>query len=303
MVARDLLHGDARTYGILLGCFGMGAIGIAPTIPHIRRNASPERIVMASSMTHGSAILVIAVSPFQFLSMAALAVAGASWLIIMSTYNLGIQMAAPRWVTGRAVAAFQATVSGSLALGAAIWGQLSNLSSIISSLEVAGILLLLTPIIGRFLPLPAIEQDDLQSVPARGKPDTRLNMTGRRGPLTVEVEYCIEVEHARSFYHLALQVQRMRGRNGAYGAAVARDVSQPTRWVERFHYPTWDDYRRARERPTRAERDLNQSLLDMQSAGQPLIVRRLLERPFGSVRWRDSSRDDQIAPPPTDGPI
>jgi MFS family permease len=42
LVARDLLHGGAQTYGIMLGAFGMGAVIGAMNIGHVRKHLSGE---------------------------------------------------------------------------------------------------------------------------------------------------------------------------------------------------------------------------------------------------------------------
>src|SRR6476659_8677320 len=47
LVARDLLHGGAQTYGIMLGAFGMGAAIGALNIGHVRRTLSGEAAVRA----------------------------------------------------------------------------------------------------------------------------------------------------------------------------------------------------------------------------------------------------------------
>jgi hypothetical protein len=90
---------------------------------------------------------------------------------------------------------------------------------------------------------------------------------------------------------LILQVKRSRKRNGAYDVSIARDLSEASVWIERFAYPTWHDYLRARDRPTAADRALRDRLLTFHRDAQPPIIRRLLERPFGSVRWRDNAPD------------
>ncbi|MFT2568422.1 MFS transporter, partial [Escherichia coli] len=42
LVARDLLHGGAQTYGIMLGAFGMGAVVGALNIHELRKRMSGE---------------------------------------------------------------------------------------------------------------------------------------------------------------------------------------------------------------------------------------------------------------------
>jgi hypothetical protein len=85
-------------------------------------------------------------------------------------------------------------------------------------------------------------------------------------------------------------VQLSRKRNGAYGWSIARDIADPELWTERYHCPTWLDYLRQRNRPTQSERALRQAA-NFHIGPQPVRIRRMLERPFGSVRWRDDTPD------------
>src|SRR3546814_7457257 len=78
------------------------------------------------------------------------------------------------------------------------------------------------------------------------------------------------------------ELQLSRQRNGAYGWALARDLSDPELWIERFHFPTWTDFLRHRNRPTSAERELQERIKAFHSGSGPIQIRRMLERPFGS---------------------
>src|SRR5438105_8240557 len=60
LVARDLLHGGAQTYGIMLGAFGMGAVIGALNIGHIRRTLSGEAAVRACALAIAGAIASVA---------------------------------------------------------------------------------------------------------------------------------------------------------------------------------------------------------------------------------------------------
>src|SRR6266576_326455 len=51
LVARDLLHGGAQTYGIMLGAFGMGAVIGALNIAEVRRRMSGEAAVRACAIS------------------------------------------------------------------------------------------------------------------------------------------------------------------------------------------------------------------------------------------------------------
>jgi len=58
-------------------------------------------------------------------------------------------------VSGRALAAYQATSSGGIALGAWGWGHLTDLTGVETALLIAGVLMLASPLIGLWLRMPA----------------------------------------------------------------------------------------------------------------------------------------------------
>src|SRR6185437_5516370 len=62
LVARDLLHGGAQTYGIILGAFGMGAVIGALNIGEIRKRLSGESAIRACTISMAGAIAAVAVS-------------------------------------------------------------------------------------------------------------------------------------------------------------------------------------------------------------------------------------------------
>src|SRR3954447_15307717 len=62
LVTRDLLHGGAQTYSIMLGAFGMGAVVGALNIGEVRKRFSGEVAVRSCALIMGVAIAVIAVS-------------------------------------------------------------------------------------------------------------------------------------------------------------------------------------------------------------------------------------------------
>ena len=54
------------------------------------------------------------------ITAAVLVVVGATWMLAIPLFNIAVQMAAPRWVTGRSLATFQAAIAGGMAIGC--WG-------------------------------------------------------------------------------------------------------------------------------------------------------------------------------------
>ncbi|MCK1735659.1 MFS transporter, partial [Bradyrhizobium sp. 138] len=114
-------------------------------------------------------------------------------------------------------------------------------------------------------------------------PEVRLELSGRSGPLVVEIEYRVPRENAQAFHNVMQDVQLFRQRTGAYGWSIARDIADPELWTERYHCPTWLDYLRQRNRSTQSERALDRRAAAFHVGPDPIRVRRMLERPFGSV--------------------
>ena len=122
-------------------------------------------------------------------------------------------------------------------------------------------------------------------------PEVRLSLTARSGPIVVEIEYRVDPGKARLFYAIMQRVQLSRQRNGAYGWSIARDIADPELWTERYHCPTWHDYLRQRNRSTQSERALQTRALQFHLGPGPVRIRRMLERPVGSVRWKEATPD------------
>jgi len=290
LVARDLLHGGAQTYGIILGAFGMGAVIGALNIGEIRKRLSGESAVRACTLSMGGTIAAIGLSREPVLTSAALVVAGSVWMLAVALFNIGVQLSAPRWVAGRSLAAFQASISGGIAIGSWGWGHLTDAYGVETALLVAAALMLLSPLLGLFLPMPRVGARD-EDVEDLADPEVKLMLTGRMGPLVVEIEYRVAQDNARAFHEVMQDVQLSRQRNGAYGWSIARDIADPELWTERYHCPTWLDYLRQRNRATQSERALHQQAIAFHIGSEPVRIRRMLERPFGSVRRQEDTPD------------
>jgi MFS family permease len=290
LVARDLLQGGAQTYGIMLGAFGMGAVIGALNIGTLRRQMSGEAAIRACTLSMAGAITAVALSRQPVLTAAALVVAGAVWMAAVALFNIGVQLSAPRWVAGRSLAAFQAAIAGGIAIGSWGWGYLTDIAGVQTALLVSAAMMLVSPLLGLWLRMPPVGARN-EAAEVLADPEVRLSLTGRSGPLVVEIEYRVDQESARAFHNVMQEVQLSRQRNGAYGWSIARDIADPELWTERYHCPTWLDYLRQRNRSTQSERALHQRAMDFHLGPDPVRVRRMLERPFGSVRWKEDTPD------------
>jgi hypothetical protein len=291
LIARDILGGGAQTFGIMLGAFGMGAVIGALNIETMRRLLSSEAATRICVVTMGVGLGVVGLSRTPVLTAAALVVAGAGWMLAITLFNISIQLSAPRWVAGRALAMFQAAISGGIAMGSWFWGHVADGLGTDRALLLSAGAVLLTPLLGLWLRMPATGSRDEQTVDPLADPEVALSIKGRSGPIVIEIEYRVDPQRAREFYGVMQEVQASRQRNGAYGWSIARDLGDTHLWTERYHCPTWNDFLRQRNRATRLERQLFQKASDFHLGLEPIRVRRMLERPFGSVRWKEETPD------------
>ena len=221
---------------------------------------SGEATIRACTISMAFAMAALAVSNEPVLTAAALVLAGAVWMAAIALFNIGVQLSAPRWVAGRSLAAFQASISGGIAIGAWGWGRLTDYAGVEIALLTAAGLMLISPILGLWLTMPRVGARN-EDADVLADPEVKLSLTGRSGPLVVEIEYRVAQENARAFHNVMQDVQLSRQRNGAYGWSIARDIADPELWTERYHCPTWFDYLRQRNRSTQSERALHQHLV------------------------------------------
>ena len=125
----------------MLGAFGMGAVIGALIIAALRARLSGEASVRLCAMAMGVGVAVVAVSRSPALTASALLLAGAAWTPSVTLFNVGVQLAAPRWVAGRALAAYQAAISGGIAVGSWGWGAAANALGVEGALLVSAAVL------------------------------------------------------------------------------------------------------------------------------------------------------------------
>lgn len=277
LVARDILHGGAETYGLMLGVFGMGAVVGALLINEMRERMNAERAIQICSLLMAVAIATVALSRKALLTDVALMVAGAVWMMMWALFNIGVQFSAPRWVVGRALAAYQAAASGGVAIGSWGWGHLTNNSGVETALLVSSGLMLASVFVGKWMRIPEVDARDDEGE-MLDHPQVRLPLTEHSGPVIIEIQYRIVYTNVRTFHKVMHEIQLFRQRNGAYDWSLACDIADPDLWTERFRCRTWLDYLRQRNRSTTTERALDRQAISLHSGPEPVLVRRMLAR-------------------------
>ena len=291
LIARNLLGGGPSTYGLMLGVFGIGAVTGALYMTRLRTFMSTHRVATILAVVMGVAVALLGVSRSFPLTALLMFVAGAGWMIVVAQFNILTQVVSPRWVGGRALAAFQVAITAGVTLGGWGWGHVAAEWGIRAALVASGIALIANIIPSLLLRIDDPEQENRDLGEPLPDVEVRLNLVGRSGPIVITIEYRVALDQARDFYRVMQELQLVRQRSGAYGWSIAREIADPELWTERYHTPTWHDYLRQRSRLTPADRDVARRAQDFHIGDEKPVLRRKLERPFGSVRWTEDTPD------------
>jgi MFS family permease len=278
LVAQRLLGGGALVYGLLLGAFGLGAVAAAFGSAALRRQFSTEAIVRLASLGFALAVAVAGTSTQLAVTMIALLFAGAGWVLALSTFNVAVQLSAPRWVVGRALALYQTAAFGGLASGSWLWGRLAEAQDLRVALLAAAGTLLASVAVGLRLPLSQSEPRDLDPLRSYREPATAVPVQAQTGPVVVTIEYRIDEGDAVAFLNAMAERRRIRRRDGAHRWALLRDLHDPQVWVERYTTATWLDYLRHNTRITRDDAYIPERLRALHRGQEPPKVRRMIER-------------------------
>lgn len=278
VVARDLVEGGPLTYGIMLGAFGVGAIGGALISARLRERLSSEWIVRVAFLGFALSAGVTAISTSAILTSLVLTIAGASWVLALSLFNTIVQLSTPRWVVGRALSLYQTLTFGGIAVGSWLWGMLAETSGISNSLLCSCALMLFGVLVGIKLTMPAFESLNLDPLNRFVEPPLRLDIKPRSGPIAILIDYEIDDSDLPEFMALMAERRRIRLRDGARNWNLMRDLENPDIWTESYHVPTWVEYVRHNHRRTQADAEAWDQILALHRGATRPRVHRMIER-------------------------
>jgi len=277
VIARDTLNGGALTYGLLLGSFGVGAIGAAVMNSRLRERFRSETIVRGAFLGFALSVVVLAYSNFVALTCLFLFLSGACWVLALSLFNVTVQLSTPRWVVGRALALYQMATFGGMTLGSWIWGVAAEHLGVSTALILTSLTLLVGAAVGLRFPLPGLVALDLDPLKFR-EPELLLDLKLRSGPIMIMVDYIIEQKDVDDFLAVMAERRRARIRDGARQWALLRDLENPALWTESYHFPTWVDYIRHNQRRTIADQEITEKLRKLHKGPELPRVHRMIER-------------------------
>ena len=279
LIARDLIGGGAVTYGVLYAAFGAGAVVGALFSSSLRVRHGNDRVASVATVGFGLGTVLTAVSSWHALSMVALMIAGASWVITLSTFNVTVQTSSPRWVVGRTIAIYQMVTFGGLSIGSWLWGEAADRFSVVQALTSAGVLMCVSALLGRRWSLPQPEGLDLNPLRTfSAAQEAEIDRVPDSGPIVVTIEYRVAFQDTEQFLIEMNELRRIRRRDGARRWTLMQDTADPEAWIERYHSPNWVEHLRRHHRLTVADQETERRVLTFHQGDGPPKERHLLER-------------------------
>jgi MFS family permease len=269
IVTEQELHGSATSYGILLGCIGAGSVIGAVLLAKFRLRFSPDQIVAVSGVIWGLATLSLGFVTNFWLAAVAMLAGGIGWVSEMSTFNVAAQSVLPAWVRARALAMYLLVFQGIMALSSVIWGWIAEHYGIRDSFVIAGVFLLVTPLLVKAFPIRDGDEREVTISPRWPEPLFKLELDPDRGPVLVQVEYSVSPSNIAEFIELVQQLGRIRRRDGAIRWGVFESAQSPGHMIESFLVESWAEHLRQHERFTVADRELIKQVRSLHSGEEP----------------------------------
>jgi MFS family permease len=124
--ARDVLHLDARGYGILVSSVGVGAAAAAIFMAGVARRAPGARLVLGSSLLFGLVVTAAGLAPEFWSAILLFTLAGCTMAVNGIAANTTLQTEAPDLLRGRVMGFYSFVVLGMAPFGSLQAGWVSE---------------------------------------------------------------------------------------------------------------------------------------------------------------------------------
>ena len=276
LVVRYEMGGSSADYGILLGCFGAGAVAGAGLLPRMQRHLPVEVLLGGVTLIAAAMIAVTALVPHMAALVAAMVFSGAAWLVVVSLCNVAIQIAVPAWVRARVLAVYMLVFAGGFSAGSAIWGTVATHQSLKAALlwSAGGLGLSLLAAIRYRVNLD--DESDLTPSLHWPEPHLILEPKPEHGPVLITMEYLIDPAQSGQFAKAMRALSIVRRRDGAIRWGLFQDTANPGRFLETFIVETWIEHLRQHERMTVADRSIEEKAFSFHTGSERPQVQHLI---------------------------
>jgi MFS family permease len=142
VIARDTLHGTARTYGLLLASVGLGAVTGAFALAMVGRRVRRGKILAGAAFSFSALLIAFAFSRNIWLSTAILFFTGMTMILNNALANGLLQTITPDNLRGRVMSAYAFVFVGMAPLGSLLSGSVASALSAPAAIGIGGGVLL-----------------------------------------------------------------------------------------------------------------------------------------------------------------
>ncbi len=124
VMAEDVFHRGGGGFGLMLSMVGLGAVLSSPFITQMAGRVRRSRIQGAALVLYGTAISLLAVSPWFGLALVAMTIMGAAHIASASTLNTAIQLQVDERVRAKVLSVYLTSLLIANPIGQLVLGQL-----------------------------------------------------------------------------------------------------------------------------------------------------------------------------------
>jgi quinol monooxygenase YgiN len=191
---------------------------------------------------------------------------------VLSTLGAATQVFLPGWVRARGLSVQQIVFMGGQAVGALIWGLLGQYAGLVVAFAVASVLMALGAATITVLPLHDTTGLDRARAVYWPEPQLVTEPDPDEGPVLITATFTVQSANVAPFLEAMQHVRASRQRTGAVRWSLYRDAADPSRFVEAYHVPSWDEHlRQHRDRLTGADQDLEEQAVGL-ADGPPQVA-------------------------------
>ena len=256
----------------MLGAIGIGAVVGAFTLPSMKAALGSDRLVAAGTLGTALSLVLLGIARHSAIGIAACLVAGVSWIAVLATLNVSVQMSLPDWVRGRGLAMFVTVFFGAMTAGSALWGQLASALGLPAAHFIAAAGALIGIAASWHWKLLSGAGVDLAPSMHWPAPVLAIDADADRGPVLVTVEYRVAPEKRAAFLVAVRDLGQLRRRDGAYTWDVYEDAAENGRFLETFMVASWLEHLRQHHRVTNADRVVQDAIREFGAAAEPKVT-------------------------------
>ncbi|MBS7791811.1 MFS transporter [Roseococcus sp. SDR] len=248
LLVRDTLGLGPQSFGLLLGCMGVGAVGAGFLLPALRGRLDRSGMVLWASLIGALAMAILALLHHWSFAALGMTLYGVSWISAASTLQASAQMAAPAWVRARAIGIYQMCFFGALAAGSALSGWIAGQVGVTWAMALFALGAALGAITVRGwrlegeAPVPPPSVELARPAPAAAELRELLHEGANR--VLEVVRYQVPAADRDAFLAIMAECRLVRLRGGAATWRLYEDIAQPDRWVELWAIESWAEHLR-----------------------------------------------------------